>query len=335
MPDRPRSSPGRVAPPDLPVQPADVMAAAARLDGIAHRTPVLTSRTADDRVGAQVLFKCENFQRVGAFKFRGAYNALSQFSPVQKEHGVIAYSSGNHAQAIALSAQLLDMPATIVMPENAPEVKLEATRGYGAEIVRYDPETTVREELAAEIADERDLTLIPSFDHPHVVAGQGTAGKELFDEVGDLDMLVVCCGGGGLLSGCAMAADMLSPDCCIIGVEPAAGDDAARSFRTGTLHTVTHPDTIADGARTASLGEVTFPLVLHYVDDIVTVSDDALIRAMRFLWERMKIVVEPTGALAAAALFEGVVDPSGGRVGAIISGGNVDLAQAGRWFAAM
>lgn len=335
MPDRPRPSTGHVAPSSLPVQPADVVAAAARLDGIAHRTPVLTSRTANERVGAEVFFKCENFQRVGAFKFRGAYNALSQFSPVQKERGVIAYSSGNHAQAIALSAQMLDMPATIVMPENAPEVKLEATRGYGAEIVRYDPETTVREELAAEIAEERDLTLIPSFDHPHVVAGQGTAGKELFHEVGELDTLVVCCGGGGLLSGCAMAADMLSPDCRIIGVEPEAGDDAARSFRTGTLHTVTNPNTIADGARTSSLGEVTFPLVLHYVDDVVTVSDEALIRAMRFLWERMKIVVEPTGALAAAALFEGVVETAGERVGALISGGNVDLARAGRWFAAM
>jgi len=335
MPDPAPSPADRIARSDLPVQPSDVMAAAERLDGIAHRTPVLTSRLASERVGAEVFFKCENFQRAGAFKFRGAYNALSQFSPAQKERGVIAYSSGNHAQAIALSAQMLDMPATIVMPENAPTVKLEATQGYGAEIVRYDPETTVREELAAKIAAERDLTLIPSFDHPHVVAGQGTAGKELFDEVGELDTLVVCCGGGGLLSGCAMAADRLSPDCRIIGVEPEAGDDAARSFRTRTLRTVTHPDTIADGARTASLGEVTFPLVLHYVDDIVTVSDDALIRAMRFLWERMKIVVEPTGALAAAALFEGVVETAGERVGAIISGGNVDLAQAGRWFDAM
>jgi len=335
MPDPSSTSPNRVVPTDLPVQPADVMAAATRLDGVAHRTPVLRSRTANERVEADVFFKCENFQRIGAFKFRGAYNALSQFSAAQKERGVIAYSSGNHAQAIALSAQLLGMPATIVMPENAPEVKLDATRGYGAEIVPYDPATTVREELAAEIADERDLTLIPSFDDPHVVAGQGTVGKELIDEVGELDVLVVCCGGGGLLSGCAMAADVLSPDCRIIGVEPEAGDDATRSFRTGTLHTVTNPDTIADGARTTSLGEVTFPLVLHYVDDMVTVSDEALIRAMRFLWERMKIVVEPTGALAAAALFEGVVDPSGGRVGTIISGGNVDLAQAGRWFAKM
>jgi len=335
MPDRSPSPADRIARSDLPVQPFDVMAAAERLDGIAHRTPVLTSRSANERVGAEVFFKCENFQRVGAFKFRGAYNALSQFSPAQKERGVIAYSSGNHAQAIALSARMLDMPATIVMPQNAPEVKLEATQGYGAEIIRYDPETTVREELAEEIADDRDLTLIPSFDHPYVVAGQGTAGKELIDEVGELDVLVVCCGGGGLLSGCAMAADMLSPDCRIVGVEPEAGDDAARSFRTGTLHTVTNPDTIADGARTASLGEVTFPLVLHYVDDIVTVSDEALIRAMRFLWERMKIVVEPTGALAAAALFEGTVETSGGRVGAVISGGNVDLAQAGRWFDAM
>jgi len=317
---------------DLQITPDDVLAAAERITGVAHRTPVMTSRTVDERTGASVFFKCENFQRVGAFKFRGAYNALSQFSDEQREHGVIAYSSGNHAQAIALAARLLDMPATIVMPENAPEVKLEATKGYGAEVVPYDPETTVREELAAEIAEERGMTLIPSYDHPHVVAGQGTAGKELLQEAGPLDVMLVCCGGGGLLSGCALAADTLAPDCRVVGVEPAAGDDATRSFYSGELKTVDNPDTIADGARTSFLGEVTFPLVLEYVDDMVTVPDEDLLDTTFFLWERMKIVVEPTGALAATALLTEQVDVVGKRVGVLVTGGNVDLTQASAWF---
>ena len=330
------SSPVTADPADLPVGYADVEAAAERLDGAANRTPVMTSRTINERVGAEVFFKCENFQRVGAFKFRGAYNALSQFSDEQREQGVIAYSSGNHAQAIALAGQLLGIPTTIVMPENAPEVKLAATRDYGAEIIPYDPATTVREELAARVAEERNLTLIPSFDHPDVVPGQGTAGKELFDEVGALDMLLVCCGGGGLLSGCAIAADKLAPGCRVVGVEPEAGNDATRSFRTGELHTVQNPDTIADGARTSALGEVTLPLVLHYADDMVTVSDEALVRVMRLLWRRMKIVVEPTGVLGAAALLEGSVDVAeGARVGIVLSGGNIDLVQAGKWFASL
>ncbi len=320
---------------DLKVTFDDVSAAAARLNGVANETPVLTSCTVDDRTGATAFFKCENFQRGGAFKFRGAYNALSQFSDAQRERGVIAYSSGNHAQAIALAGRLFGIPATIVMPENAPEVKLNATRGYGAEIVPYDPETTVREELAADLAEERDLTLIPSFDHPDVVAGQGTAGMELLQEVGPLDVLLVCCGGGGLLSGCALAADALAPDCTVVGVEPAAANDAERSFETGTLHEVEHPDTIADGARTRHLGAITFPLVLEYVDDMVSVSDEALLRAMHLLWERMKIVVEPTGALAAAALLEGAVDVTDQRVGVLVTGGNVDLGKAGDWFGAL
>lgn len=315
----------------LRVTPDDVLAAAERIDGAAHRTPVMTSRTVDNRTGAIVFFKCENFQRVGAFKFRGAYNALSQFSPEQREQGVVAYSSGNHAQAIAMAGRLLDIPAVIVMPENAPAVKLEATRGYGAEIVPYDPETTVREELAAEIAEERGLTLIPSFDHPDVVAGQGTAGLELFDEVDDLDLLLVGCGGGGLLSGCALAAEWMNPDCRVVGVEPKAGDDATRSFYSGELKRVKNPDTIADGARTSSLGEITFPLVLECVDDMVTVSDDALLETMFFLWERLKIVVEPTGALAAAALLSGAVDAADRRVGVLVTGGNVDLERVGEW----
>ena len=292
----------------------------------------MTSRTVDARTGATAFFKCENFQRVGAFKFRGGYNALAQFSAAQRERGVVAYSSGNHAQAIALAGQLLDIPAVIVMPENAPEVKLEATRGYGAEVVPYDPETTVREELAAEIAEARDLTLIPSFDHPDVIAGQGTAGLELFEEIEDLDLLLVCCGGGGLLSGCALAAEQVQPACRVVGVEPAAGDDATRSFHSGKLKRVDNPDTVADGARTTCLGELTFPLVLEHVDDMVTVPDDALLATTQFLWERMKIVVEPTGALAATALLSGAVEAQDRRVGVVVTGGNVDVRRAAEWF---
>ena len=306
----------------------DVAAAARRLDGVVHHTPVMTSRTVNDRVGAEVVFKCENFQRTGAFKIRGGYNAVAQLSPEAKERGVITYSSGNHAQAIALAGRLHDVDATIVMPENAPQVKLDATRGYGAEIVTYDPETTTREELGRQIAEERGLTLIPPYDHPHVVAGQGTAGDELFDDVGALDALLVCCGGGGLLSGCALAARHHAPDCTVIGVEPEAGDDATRSFHSGELQTVENPDTIADGARTPYLGEVTFPLVLEHADDMVTVSDAALVRAMHLLWERMKMVVEPTGALGAAALLDEVVPGNDCRIGVLVSGGNVDLGRA-------
>jgi threonine dehydratase len=318
----------------LPVSYADVDAAARRLEGVASRTPVMTSRSADSAIGARAFFKCENFQRAGAFKFRGAYNALVQFTPEQRKQGVLAYSSGNHAQAIALAGRLLDIPATIVMPANAPHVKLQATREYGAEIILYDPATQSREELAAEIAGQRGMTVIPAFDHPHVVAGQGTAAAELIAQSGPLDVLLVPCGGGGLLSGCAIAADALAPACRVIGVEPALGDDATRSFHTRTLQRVHNPPTIADGARTPSLGTITFPLVLHYVDDMVTVTDEQIVRAMRFLWERMKLVVEPTGALAAAALLEHVVSVPGERVGIILSGGNVDLAQAAAWFAA-
>lgn len=310
----------------------DVAAASRRIEGVAHRTPVLTSRTVNAVSGSSAYFKCENFQRVGAFKFRGAYNALAQFSAEQRKRGVLAYSSGNHAQAIALAGRLLDIPAAIIMPEDAPRVKLRATRGYGADIIPYDPAQRAREELAAEIAEERGFTVIPSYDHPHVVAGQGTAGEELLQEVGALDVLLVPCGGGGLLSGCAIAAGALAPSCRVIGVEPARADDATRSFRTGTLQRVHNPDTVADGARTPFLGAVTFPLVLRYVDDMVTIEEDQILAAMRFLWERMKIVVEPTGALAAAALLYGVVSAPGQRVGILVSGGNVDVAHAGVWF---
>jgi threonine dehydratase len=306
---------------------ADVAAAAGRLEGVAHRTPALTSRTVDARTGAKVFFKCENFQRMGAFKFRGAYNALSKLDGEQKKRGVVAYSSGNHAQAVALAGKLLGVKAVIVMPDDAPAVKLDATRGYGAEVVTYNRETQDREQIAREVADKRGLAVIPPFDHPLVIAGQGTAAKELIEDVGPLDYLLVPCGGGGLLSGCAIAANHLSSGVKVIGVEPAAGDDVTRSFRTKTLQSVHNPDTIADGARTSSAGKITFPLILHHVHDMLTVTDEELLAAMFYLWERMKIVVEPTGALGAAALFEGKLTARGKRVGIIISGGNADLRR--------
>ncbi len=309
---------------------ADVAAAAARLKGVAHRTPVMTSRTVNRRVDAEVFFKCENFQRAGAFKFRGAYNALSRLAEAGERRGVLAVSSGNHAQAVALAAQILGMRAVVVMPDNAPAVKLAATRGYGAEIVTYDTKSATREALGDRIAEERGLAVVPPFDHPHIIAGQGTAARELLEEVGPLDVLFVPCGGGGLISGCAIAAAELAPKCRVIGIEPAAGDDATRSFRTRTLQTCHNPDTVADGARTHSLGKITFPLVLRYVHDMGTVTDAELLRAMFFLWERMKIVVEPTGALGAAGLFEGRAEVRGARVGVILSGGNVDLSIVGR-----
>jgi threonine dehydratase len=323
-----------MATPILPT-PDDVLAAATRLAGVAHRTPVLTSRTLDARTGARVFVKPENFQRAGAFKFRGAYNALSQLPPDERRRGVLTWSSGNHAQAVALAGRLLDVPTTIVMPDDAPRVKLEATAGYGGHIVTYDRHTAVREDVGRRLAAEQGLTIVPPYDHADVIAGQGTAALELFEDAGPLDVLLVCCGGGGLLSGSALAARARCPACRVVGVEPAAGDDATRSFKTRTLHTVHNPPTIADGARTPSLGTLTFPLVLANVSDMVTVEDTALLRAMFFLWERMKIVVEPTGALAAAALLEGAVPASGQRVGVLVSGGNVDLRQAAAWFATM
>jgi threo-3-hydroxy-L-aspartate ammonia-lyase len=309
----------------LPVTYEDVAAAAKRIAGHAHRTPVLGSRALDERAGAKLFFKCENFQRMGAFKFRGAFNALSQLSPEERRRGVLAFSSGNHAQAVALAGRDLGIPATIVMPTNAPKVKLEATRGYGAEVVLYDPQTTDREALAQKIALERGLALIPPFDHRDIIAGQGTAAMELFEEAGALDFLFVPCGGGGLISGCALAASALSTGCRVIGVEPAAGDDATRSFRTRTLQSCRNPDTIADGARTHALGKLTFPIVLALVHDMTTVTDDQLLRTMALLYERMKIVVEPTGVLGAAGLFHRDYDVAGKRVGVLLSGGNVDL----------
>jgi threonine dehydratase len=305
----------------------DVAAAAGRLLGHAHRTPVLRSSTADSRLGAQLHFKCENFQRMGAFKFRGAYNALSRFDSGQRRGGVLAFSSGNHAQAIALSARLLQMPAAILMPLDAPASKVEATIGYGAEVIQYDRYTQDREALAERLASERGMTLIPPYDHPDVIAGQGTAAKELFEEVGELDALFVCLGGGGLLGGSALAARALSPRCKVYGVEPEAGNDGQQSLRLGRIVDIATPRTIADGAQTQHLGKFTFEIIRRDVDDILTASDEQLVEAMRFFAERMKMIVEPTGCLSFAAACHAGLQLRGKRVGILVSGGNVDLKR--------
>jgi threonine dehydratase len=305
----------------------DVVAAAARLDGHAHRTPALRSRTADALVGAELIFKCENFQRSGSFKFRGAFNALSQLAPAARRAGVVAFSSGNHAQAIALSAKLLGIPATIVMPHDTPAIKLAATRGYGAEVVIYDRFTEDREAIGGRLAADRGMTLIPPFNHPHVIAGQGTATKELIEDTGPLDYLFVCMGGGGLVSGSALAARALSPRCKIYGVEPEAGNDGQQSFRSGAIVHIATPKTIADGAQTQHMGELTFAIVRRELEDVVTVTDAQLVEALRFFAERMKMVVEPTGCLSFAAVRHAGLPVRGKRVGIVISGGNVDLAR--------
>ena len=306
---------------------ADVEAAARRIDGQAHRTPVLTSRTVDELFGAQVFFKCENFQRMGAFKFRGAFNALSRFTPEQRRFGVVAFSSGNHAQAIALSARLLGMPATIVMPKDAPAAKIAATRGYGGQVVLYDRYTEDRQQIGRDLADRHGLTLIPPFDHPDVLTGQGTAAKELFDEVGPLDAVFAPLGGGGLLSGTALSTRALSPKAKLYGVEPEAGNDGQQSFRSGTIVTIDTPRTIADGAQTPHLGDITFALIRQHVDDVLTASDAELVDAMGFLAARMKMLVEPTGCLGFAAATAMKDQLKGQRVGIVISGGNVDMAR--------
>ena len=305
----------------------DVVQAHERLAKVAHRTPVLTSNTVNLLSGAELFFKCENFQRMGAFKFRGAYNAIAQFTPAQRARGVVSYSSGNHAQGIALSSRLLGVEAVIVMPSDAPAIKIDATRGYGAEVLLYDRYTEDREAIGKRLADERGLTLIPPFDHPHVMAGQGTAAKELIEEVGPLDVLLVPLGGGGLLSGCATASRAMNPECRVIGVEPEAGNDGQRSLRSGQIVHIDTPDTIADGAQTQHLGQHTFPVIQQWVDDILTVSDVELVAAMKLFASRMKMIVEPTGCLAAAAAFGRQLDVRGKRVGVIISGGNIDLAR--------
>ena len=303
----------------------DVVAAAARIAGQAHRTPVLTSRIADEETGAQLFFKCENLQRMGAFKFRGAYNALAKFDADQRRAGVVAFSSGNHAQAIALSARLLGMPATIVMPQDAPASKIAATRGYGAQVVTYDRYTEDREQIGRDLAARHGYTLVPPYDHADVIAGQGTAAKELLEEVGPLDAFFVCLGGGGLLSGSALATRALAPQCRLYGVEPEAGNDGQQSFRSGAIVHIDTPRTIADGAQTQHLGQLTFPIIRRDVDDILTVSDDELKEAMRFFASRMKLVVEPTGCLGFAAARAMKDALKGKRVGVLISGGNVDI----------
>ena len=312
--------------PTLPTY-ADVVDAAERLAGHAHRTPVLTSRTADDELGAQVFFKCENFQRMGAFKFRGAFNALSRFDRRQREAGVVAFSSGNHAQAIALSARLLGMPATIVMPHDAPASKIAATRGYGGDVVIYDRYREDREAIGRRLAEERGMTLIPPYDHADVIAGQGTAAKELFDEIGPLNALFVCLGGGGFLSGSALATRALSPGCKLYGVEPEAGNDVQQSFRTGRIVRIDTPQTIADGAQTQSPGNLTFEIIRRDVDDVLTATDAELVDAMRFFASRMKMIVEPTGCLGFAAARRAASSLRGQRVGVIVSGGNIDLGR--------
>ncbi|MBR8240350.1 threo-3-hydroxy-L-aspartate ammonia-lyase [Burkholderia multivorans] len=310
----------------LPLPSFDaVAAAAARIAGHAHRTPVMTSRTVDDALGAQVFFKCENLQRMGAFKFRGAFNALSRFDAEQRRRGVVAFSSGNHAQAIALSARMLGIPATIVMPQDAPAAKIAATRGYGGTVVTYDRYTEDREQIGRELAERHGLTLIPPYDHPDVIAGQGTAAMELFDEVGPLDAVFTPLGGGGLLSGTALATRALSPDARLYGVEPEAGNDGQQSFRSGAIVHIDTPRTIADGAQTQHLGNITFPIIRRDVDDILTATDDELVNCMRLFASRMKIVVEPTGCLSFAGARRMKDELKGKRVGIVISGGNVDL----------
>ena len=305
----------------------DVAAAARRIEGFAHRTPVFTSRTVNDELGAEVFFKCENLQRMGAFKFRGAFNALSCFDERQRKAGVVAFSSGNHAQAIALAARLLGMPATIVMPHDAPAAKVAATRGYGGHVVVYDRYKEDREAISRRLAEEQGMTLIPPYDHPDIIAGQGTAVKELSEDAGALDLLYVCLGGGGLLSGTALSPRALSPRARLCGVEPEAGNDGQQSFRSGAIVHIDTPKTIADGAQTQHLGEYTFGIIRRDVNDIVTVSDAQLVEAMRFFAERMKIVVEPTGCLAFAGACAAGEAIRGARVGVVISGGNVDLAR--------
>jgi len=315
----------------------DVVQAAGRIAGIANRTQVATSRTVNALLGADVFFKCENLQRMGAFKFRGACNALARFTPEQRAAGVVAFSSGNHAQAIALAARLLGMPATIVMPQDAPAAKVAATRGYGGQVVLYDRYKEDREQIGRDLAARHGLTLIPPYDHPDVIAGQGTAALELFEETGPLDYLFAPLGGGGLLAGSALVARALAPACRVIGVEPEAGNDGQQSFRTGRIVHIATPSTIADGAQTQHLGDLTFPIIRRDVNDIVTAGDEELVQAMRFFAERMKLVVEPTGCLAFAAARRMALEAgsvlTGKRIGIVLSGGNIDLARLGAFLA--
>lgn len=306
----------------LPTFP-DVLAAHKRLAGHALRTPTLSSPAINQHLDLSLFFKCENLQRIGAFKFRGAWNAMSQLTESARQKGVVTHSSGNHAQAIALCGKLLDIPTTVVMPNNAPRFKRNATAAHGATIIDYDPADKRREEISANLAKTHGYTLVPPFDHPHVIAGQGTAALEMLEDKDDLDLLLIPCGGGGLLSGSALSARHLAPQCRVIGVEPMMADDAARSFRSGKIERVCNPNTIADGTRTESLGQITFALIRQNVDDIVTVPEDAIKEAVRVLFRLGKLVVEPSGALGLAALLCSAV-PAHGRIGIMISGGNID-----------
>ncbi len=301
----------------------EILEARERLTGIANRTPVLSSRTLNSLTGSEVFLKCENFQRAGAFKFRGAFNAISKLNREEKDKGILTYSSGNHAQAVALVGNMLNLKTYVVMPNNAPKIKKTATMNYGAKIIEYDPQKEIREDIAEALKEQYGYSVIPPYDHKDIVAGQGTAAIELLEEVDTLDYILAPCGGGGLLSGTAAAAKGFNPTCKVAGVEPETADDATRSFNTKVLHTVKNPPTIADGTRTPSLGKVTFPLVLKYVDDMITVTENEIIEAVKFLFYKMKIVVEPSGALGLAALLNGK-NNFPGRVGIIISGGNID-----------
>ncbi|MFJ5550932.1 threo-3-hydroxy-L-aspartate ammonia-lyase [Streptomyces sp. NPDC093225] len=305
----------------------DVAEAALRIEGHAHRTPVMRSRQVNEQLGLDVLFKCESFQRMGAFKFRGAFNALSRFTPAQRAAGVVAYSSGNHAQAVALAARLLGIPATIVMPLDAPAAKVAATKGYGGQVVTYDRYTEDREEIGRTLAEERGLTLIPPYDHPHIIAGQGTAAKELFEEAGELDALFVPLGGGGLLSGSTLSARALAPRCRLVGVEPEAGDDGLRSLAEGRIVHIDTPQTIADGAQTQHIGKLPFEILSREKVEVTTAADDELVASMRLFATYLKLVVEPTGCLGLAALRNMAHELPGARVGVIVSGGNIDLAR--------
>lgn len=308
----------------LPVSFAEVRAAAERLRGVAHRTPVLTSRTFDALTGRTVFFKCENFQRGGAFKFRGAYNRLAQLTDTEKKRGVVAFSSGNHAQGVALAAKLLHIPAAIVMPDDAPPVKLAATHGYGAQVIVYDRLKQNRETIARQLSDERGMTLVPPFDDPHIIAGQGTAALELLEEIPELDAIVSPVGGGGLISGSAIAAKAMKPGIQIFGVEAVGADDAKQSLQSGKIVHIDPPNTIADGIRTQAIGTLTFAIMRELLSDIVIVSDDEIIDALRFVIPRMKIVVEPTGAVPIAAVMQSRIPANLKRVGVIVSGGNID-----------
>ena len=312
----------------------DVLAAAARLEGVAHKTPVMQSSFLNQQMHGKVYVKCENFQRMGAFKFRGGFNALAKLNDAQRRAGVVAYSSGNHAQAVALSARILQIPATIFMPHDAAPAKLAATQGYGAKVIGYDRYSEDASALATDLANSQGLTFVPPFDHPDVLSGQGTAALELFKEVGELDVLFVCLGGGGLLSGSALAAKALSPHCQIVGVEPEAGNDVQQSFRKGERVKIATPVTIADGAQTPMVGAITFEIIKALVDDIHTVTDAQLVQCMRFFAERMKMIVEPTGCLSLAAAMQASESLKGQKVGVVVSGGNIDMARFSQLVAA-